>query len=155
MENSTRPDRCDRRRTRLTHDRFKFAGIDIEHSLGTFLPESGKTPTLRSPDANARRTQSQRLEHVSASSCASIHEYRNAVFDGSDNFWNTINRCAQGLLVPSTMVGHDDSVGTVRNRRLRILSSHDAFDEQLSANQSTQAIEPLEGQPRRREPFYL
>jgi len=26
MENSTCPDRCDRRRTRLTHDRFKFAG---------------------------------------------------------------------------------------------------------------------------------
>ena len=56
MENSTCPDRCGRRRTRLTHDRFKFAGVDIEHSLGTFLPESGKTPTLRSPDANARRT---------------------------------------------------------------------------------------------------
>jgi hypothetical protein len=55
-ENSTCTDRCDRRRPRLTHDRFKFAGIDIEHSLGAFLPKSGKTPTLRSPDANARCT---------------------------------------------------------------------------------------------------
>jgi hypothetical protein len=56
MENSTCPDRCDRGRPRLTHDRFKFPGIDIEHSLGAFLSEGGKTPTLRPPDANARGT---------------------------------------------------------------------------------------------------
>ncbi len=56
MENSTCPDRSDRRRPRLTHDCFKFAAIDIEHSLGAFLSEGGKTPTLRAPDANARRT---------------------------------------------------------------------------------------------------
>ncbi len=155
MENSTRPDRSDRRRTRLTHDRFKFAAIDIEHSLGALLSEGGKTPTLRAPDANARGAQSQRLEYVSASSRAAIHEYRNAAFHGSDNLTDAINCCAQRLLVTPTMVRHDDTIGTMRNRRLRILSSHDALDEQLSPNQSTQAIDPLEGQPRRRQPFYL
>jgi hypothetical protein len=155
MEDSTCPDRRDRRRPGLAHDRFKFAGINIEYRFGTFLPESGKTPTLRAPDANARRTQSQRLEYVRASSRAPIHEYRNAAFHGSDNLCDTINRCAQGLLVAATMVRHDDCIGTVSDRRLRILSSHDAFDEQLPANQSTQAIEPLECQRRRREAPYV
>ncbi len=155
MENSTCPDCSNCRRTRLTHDRFKFAGINIEHSLGAFLSEGGKTPTLRAPDANARCTQSQRLEHVSASSRAAIHEYRNSAFHGSDNFCDTINRCTQGLLITPTMVGHDDSIGTMRNCRLRILSRHDAFDEQFPPNKSTQAIDPLERQRRRRESFHL
>src|ERR1700733_2598666 len=129
MQDSARSDRGKSRRAGLTHDRFQLAGIDIKYSLDSFLSEGGKAPTLRPPNTDASSAQRQCLEHVGASSDAAIHQDGYTAFDGGDNFGNTIDRRALGFLVTTTMVGHDDPIGTMRDRRLRILCSHDAFDE--------------------------
>src|ERR1035438_6131345 len=155
MQDSACSDRSKSRRTGLTHDRLQFAGIDIKYSLGSFLSEGGKAPTLRSPDTNASSAQRQCLEHVGASSYAAIHQDGYTAFDGGDNFGYTIDRRTQGFLVTPTMVGHDDPIGTVRDRRLRILCGHDAFDEKLPTNQPAQPIDPLESQSGRRKAFHL
>ncbi len=155
MQDSACSDRSNSRGTGLTHDRLQLAGIDIKYSLDSCLSEGSKTPTLGSPDTNASSAQRQCLEYVGASSYAAIHQDGYTAFDGGDNFGNTIERRALGFLVTTTMVGHDDPIGTLRDRRLRILCSHDAFDEKLPADEPAQPIDPLKSQSGRREAFYM
>ena len=85
----------DRWRSGLAHDRQELAIQDVEDCLHAGLAEGGKTPGIRSADANSTRAERECLEHIGAATDSTVNEYGGTSTHRCNDFLQAIDGCAQ------------------------------------------------------------
>src|SRR5215831_18116705 len=144
-------DRCwsngrDTWRAGLAHHDFRFTSKNGEHCFNAILSECCEAPSIRTSDTYRGCTESQCLEHISASTNAAVQQYGNSSLHCLYNFGKGLNSRAQRLFPAPAMIGDNNPVGSVLDRQLRIFPRDDPLDKKLHFGRIFQAIHKVPSQ---------
>jgi hypothetical protein len=126
--------------TCLTHNVSQLSIEDVNHLLHTALAEGREAPNLRTAYTDGRSAKCECLEYVRAAPDPSVQEHRYAPANGSRNFGQTFQRGPQCFLVSAAMIGDHDAVGPMLHTQGCILARHNAFDDELDADDLAQLV---------------
>ena len=130
------------RRSGLLHDHGQLAMEQVDDRFHAALTEGGKSPGLRTPDADRGGAEGQAFEDVRAATDAAIDEHRDPALHRRHDFRHAVDRRPQGLLVATAVVGDDERVRPVLQREPRVVGGDDALGEQLPPDLLAQPVEP-------------
>src|SRR5476651_557836 len=136
-------DAGERWRACLSHDVSQLSVENVDDLLHAALAEGRQSPNLRTPDADGRGAEREGLEYIGSAPDASVQKYRYAAANSRRNLGKTLQRGSQRFFVAAAVIGDDDAISTVLHTQRSILASHNAFDDELDADDLAQLVEIL------------
>ena len=130
--------------TAESHGELQLVSQQRQRQPGTSLSVVRQSPEHGPADEDHLGAERQRLEHVSASPHAAVHEDGQPASQRLDHRLQRVHGGQTAVQLSAAVVGDDDAAGAVFGGQQGVLGSHDALDEH---RQSRDAAQPAEVGP--------
>ena len=118
----------------------------LEHVLGAGGAGERDAPAVGPADADRRRTEGERLDHVDAGADAGVEQHRHPLGSG-DDAGEEVDRRGAGRL-PATMVGAVDAVDAAVPGAAYVVGVADALEQQWQLGEAAQPRQVVPGERR-------
>jgi len=104
---------------------------NFQHPFDTRLPERSQSPQERAADPHCPGSESQCLEHVRSAPDAAVQKHRNSTVDRAYDVGKSLDSLSACFRGPASVIGYQNAVYAVFDRKTGVLTDVDAFDEKL------------------------